>query len=142
MSLVVVLKFFHFLSIIFAGGIVVGGAVVQRAHFKAGEAPAMPVMQAMRILGLLGLGALILLWITGFGLAHALYGGLGINTAFGWKLLGAALLLASSAIGNLHMYRSAQAKQPPNAVLMGRLLTVGRLSLLLVLISVSLAFTG
>ncbi len=142
MTLVVILKFLHYLSLIFAGGIVVGGAVVQRAHLKAGEAPALPVMKAMRTLGLLGLASLILLWLTGIGLAHSLYGGLGINTAFHWKLLGAALLLGSSALGNFHMYKSAQAKQPPNPVFMGRLMTIGRASLLLVLVSVSVAFTG
>ena len=142
MTLVVILKFIHYLSLIFAGGIVVGGAVVQRAHMKAGEAPALPVQKAMRTLGLLGLGALVLLWLTGIGLAHALYGGLSINSAFHWKLLGAGLLLASSALGNFHMYRSAQAQTPPNPVFMGRLMKIGRASLLLVLISVSVAFTG
>ena len=142
MSLVIVLKFFHYLSIILAGGIVIGGAVVQRAHIKAGEVPAMPVMQAMRTLGLVGLTSLIILWITGIGLAHAIYGGLSINTAFTVKLFGASLLLIASAVGNYHIYQSGQTKQPPNPILMGRLQSLGRVSLLLVLGGVSVAFTG
>ena len=142
MSLVIVLKFIHFLSIVLAGGITIGGAVVQRAHAKAGVVPAAPVISALRTLGLIGLTALVLLWISGIGLAHSLYGGLAINTAFNVKLFGASLLLAASLIGNYHLYQSAQAHTPPNAVLMRRLQSLGRASLLLVIGGVAVAFSG
>lgn len=142
MSVIIGLKFIHFLSIILAGGITIGGAIIQRAHMKAGIAPALPVMQALRTLSLIGLAALILLWITGIGLAHALYEGLAINTAFTIKLAGASLLLLSSLAANYHLYHASQTKRLPNPLLMKRLQTIGRVALLLVLGGVSIAFTG
>ena len=142
MSVIVILKFLHFLAIIFAGGIVIGGAVIQRAHMKAGEAPSEPVRKALRTLAGMGLAALSLLWITGIGLAHGLYGGLSVNTAFSVKLAGAGLLLFLSAFGNYHLYQVAQRKQPPNARLMGGITSLSRLALIVVLGAVSVAFTA
>ena len=73
------------------------------------------VGKAFALLGYIGLASIVTLWVTGIGLAHMLYGGLGINGAFHVKLLGAAVVLGISIIGNLHVHRSMKAKQPPNA---------------------------
>ena len=86
--LVIGLKFLHFLALFAAGGLGIGGAIVQSALIKAGQAPSAALGRALRLLSIIGLIAIVTLWITGVGLAHALYGGLGINTAFGIKLGG------------------------------------------------------
>ena len=87
MTLIVILKFIHFLSILLAGGIAVGSVVIQRTHMAAGEPPSAPTAQAMRTMGLIGLLAIALLWITGVWLVIQLYGGwqvdTRINLAFG-----------------------------------------------------------
>lgn len=131
--LIVVLKFIHYLAIFLAGGIGVGGAVVQTQHQKAGVAPSPQVGRAMQLLGYIGLISLLILWITGIALAYSLYGTLAIGAAFHVKLAGATALLASSAVANWHLYQAAQAKRPPNGVLMKRLMMLGRAGLVLVL---------
>lgn len=131
--LIILLKFFHYLAIFVAGGIGVGGAVITAAHQKAQQPPAPHVGKALQLLGYLGLGSIVVLWATGFGLAYSIYGTMNIGTAFHIKLLGATVLLATSALSNYHLYRASQAKQPPNGLYMKRLMMIGRGGLVLVL---------
>ena len=142
MSAIVILKFFHFLALFFAGGIGIGGAVVQSVHLKAGRAPSPLVAKAIRILAFLGLIALLVIWITGIGLHHSLYGGAFINHAFTAKLIGAGLLLLFSAIGNYHLYQSAKAQKAPNPSVMKPLLQGQRVALVVVLLGAAIAFSS
>ena len=137
---VVLLKILHFVSILFAGGVAIGSVVIQRAYVSAGEMPPPHVRRAFAILGYMGLGAIITLWITGIGLAHLIYGGLGINGAFHAKLLGAAIVLGISVWANLHAHSAAKARTPPNAVLMKKLVSAGRVGLLLAICGAAVAF--
>ena len=45
MSIVVGLKFFHYLALFLAGGLVVANGLLAKAHQIAGEPPALPVQQ-------------------------------------------------------------------------------------------------
>ena len=137
-----VLKIIHYFSILFAGGVMVGSTVVQSAYARAGEMPPPFVGKAFALLGYIGLASIVTLWVTGIGLAHMLYGGLGINGAFHVKLLGAAVVLGISIIGNLHVHRSMKAKQPPNAALMKRLVQLGRGGIVLAICGAAIAFSG
>ena len=65
MSLIVVLKFFHYLSLFLAGGLGVANALLVKAHQKAEMPPTPPVQHTMLILARLALVALLLLWTTG-----------------------------------------------------------------------------
>lgn len=136
------LKILHYFSILFAGGVMVGSTVVQSAYARAGEMPPPFVGKAFALLGYIGLASIVTLWVTGIGLAHMLYGGLGINGAFHVKLLGAAVVLGISIIGNLHVHRSIKAKQPPNAGLMKRLVQLGRGGIVLAICGAAIAFSG
>ena len=136
------LKILHYFSILFAGGVMVGSTVVQSAYARAGEMPPPFVGKAFALLGYIGLASIVTLWVTGIGLAHMLYGGLGINGAFHVKLLGAAVVLGISIIGNLHVHRSMKAKQPPNAALMKRLVQLGRGGIFLAICGAAIAFSG
>lgn len=136
------LKILHYFSILFAGGVMVGSTVVQSAYARAGEMPPPYVGKAFALLGYIGLASIVTLWVTGIGLAHMLYGGLGINGAFHVKLLGAAVVLGISIIGNLHVHRSIKAKQPPNARLMKRLVQLGRGGIVLAICGAAIAFSG
>ena len=93
------LKILHYFSILFAGGVMVGSTVVQSAYARAGEMPPPFVGTAFALLGYIGLASIVTLWVTGIGLAHMLYGGLGINGAFHVKLLGAAVVLGRARGG-------------------------------------------
>ena len=81
-----ILKFLHFLSIFIAGGIGIGGAVVQSVHLKAKQPPTPLVGRSMQILGIMGLGSLIVLWITGLALHGLIYQGAYLGTAFAVKI--------------------------------------------------------
>ena len=142
MSIVVILKFFHFLALFFAGGIGIGGSVVQSVHLKAGQAPSPLIGKSIRILAFLGLIALFVIWLTGIGLHHIIYGGSFINHAFTVKLVAAGLLLLLSAIGNFHLYKSAKAQTPPNPAIMKPLLQGQRAALVVVLLGAAIAFTN
>ena len=136
------LKILHYFSILFAGGVMVGSTVVQSAYARVGEMPPPFVGKAFALLGYIGLASIVTLWVTGIGLAHMLYGGLGINGAFHVKLLGAAVVLGISIIGNLHVHRSIKAKQPPNTRLMKRLVQLGRGGIVLAICGAAIAFSG
>ena len=136
------LKILHYFSILFAGGVMVGSTVVQSAYARVGEMPPPFLGKAFALLGYIGLASIVTLWVTGIGLAHMLYGGLGINGAFHVKLLGAAVVLGISIIGNLHVHRSMKAKQPPNAALMKRLVQLGRGGIVLAICGAAIAFSG
>ena len=103
---IIILKFFHFLALFAAGGIGLGGAVIQSIYVKEGKIPEPHLGKAFRILGFVGLGSIITLWVTGMILAQSLYGGFLINSAFMVKIVGAAIVLIVSCISNFHVYNS------------------------------------
>ena len=136
------LKILHYFAILFAGGIAVGSGVMQSAYARAGEVPPPHAGKAFALLGYIGLGSIVTLWISGIGLAHMIYGGLGINGAFHVKLLGATLVLGVSVTANLHARAAMKAKRPPNAVLMKRLLQLGRGGIAIAICAAAVAFTN
>ena len=139
MSLIV-LKTFHYLAILFAGGVLVGGGLIQAIFTRANQIPDITVSKVLKILGYLGLGALIILWITGILLSNIIYGGFVINTAFTIKILAAAFLLIISFIVNIHVYNSSKNNQPPNRSIMKIGTMLGRGLILIVLIGAAVAF--
>ena len=141
MSFIIILKFFHFLSLFFAGGIGIGGAVIQSLHAKAGEAPSPLTRKALHILAIMGLVALIVIWLTGIALHHALYEGAFLNYAFTLKLGVAAILLGTSILSNLMLYRASRGGQAVNPLVMRRLTTLSRFALIIVIGGAAAAFT-
>ena len=76
MSPIVILKFFHFLALFLAGRLGIGHSLLFKEHQLAKEAPSAVVQKTMIKLARIGLDALVLLWITGFGLSYQIYGGM------------------------------------------------------------------
>ena len=140
MSLIL-LKTLHYLAILFAGGVLVGGGLIQAIFTRANQIPDINVSKVLKILGYLGLGALIILWITGILLSNIIYGGFVINTAFTIKILAAAFLLIISFIVNIHVYNSSKNNQPPNRSIMKIGTMLGRGLILIVLIGAAVAFS-
>ena len=140
MSLIL-LKTLHYLAILFAGGVLVGGGLIQAIFTRANQIPDITVSKVLKILGYLGLGALIILWITGILLSNIIYGGFVINTAFTIKILAAAFLLIISFTVNIHVYNSSKNNQPPNKSIMKIGTMLGRGLILIVLIGAAVAFS-
>ena len=82
MTLIIILKFIHFFSLLLAGGIAIGSVVIQRAHLAAGAPPSPPTARAMRNLGLLGLLGISLLWVTGGLMLNQIYDGFIVHAAW------------------------------------------------------------
>ena len=97
----VVLKFIHYFSIFLAGGLGVGGAIVQASHLKAKEAPSKPTLTAIKVLALISLIAIALLWLSGLSLAYLKYGTILLGTFFFIKLFGAGLILIGATLFSL-----------------------------------------
>ena len=140
MSLIL-LKTLHYLAILFAGGVLVGGGLIQAVFTRANQVPDINVGKVLKILGYLGLGALIILWITGILLSSLLYGGFAINTAFTIKIIAAAFLLIISFIVNIHVYNSSKNNQPPNKSIMKIATMSGRGLIIVVLLAAAIAFS-
>ena len=137
---IVLLKFFHYLAIVFSGGVLVGGGLIHAVYTRANQVPDINVSKILKILGYFGLAALLILWITGIFLSNLIYGGFLINTAFSIKIIAAAFLLILSFIVNIHVYNSSKNNQPPNKSIMKLATMSGRGLIIIVLLGAAIAF--
>jgi len=140
MTLIITLKFIHYLAIVFSGGVLVGGGVIQSVYAKANQIPDLNTAKILKLLGYIGLISLIVLWISGIVLSINLYGGFIINSAFTIKIIAAGLLLGLSTFVNFHVFNSSKNNLPPNKTIMKIATMSGRGLLIIVLISAAIAF--
>ena len=140
MTLIITLKFIHYLAIVFSGGVLVGGVVIQSVYAKANQIPDLTTAKILKLLGYIGLISLIVLWISGIVLSINLYGGFIINSAFTIKIIAAGILLGLSTFVNFHVFNSSKNNLPPNKTIMKIATMSGRGLLIIVLISAAIAF--
>ena len=140
MTIIIILKFIHYLAIVFSGGVLVGGGVIQSVFTKANQIPDLTTAKILKLLGYIGLVSLIILWISGIILSINLYGGFVINSAFTIKLIAAVILLGLSVFVNLHVFNSSKNNLPPNKTVMKIATMSGRGLLIIVLITAAIAF--
>ena len=140
MTLIITLKFIHYLAIVFSGGVLVGGGVIQSVYAKANQIPDLTIAKILKLLGYIGLISLIVLWISGIVLSINLYGGFIINSAFTIKIIAAGILLGLSTFVNFHVFNSSKNNLPPNKTIMKIATMSGRGLLIIVLISAAIAF--
>tara|TARA_B100001063_G_scaffold163602_1_gene152657 strand:- start:468 stop:890 length:423 start_codon:yes stop_codon:yes gene_type:complete len=137
---IIALKFFHYLAIVFSGGVLVGGGLINMIYTKANKVPDINVAKVLNILGYIGLGSLIILWITGLSLSNLLYGSLAINTAFTVKFIAAGFLLILSFAMNIHVYTASKNNLPPNKFIVKMVTMSSRCLIIIVLIGAAIAF--
>ena len=137
---IIALKFFHYLAIVFSGGVLVGGGLINMIYTKANKVPDINVAKVLKILGYIGLGSLIILWITGLSLSNLLYGSLAINTAFTVKFIAAGFLLILSFAMNIHVYTASKNNLPPNNFIVKMVTMSSRGLIIIVLIGAAIAF--
>ena len=140
MTLIITLKFIHYLAIVFSGGVLVGGGVIQSVYTKANQIPDLTTAKIMKLLGYIGLISLIVLWISGIILSINLYGGFIINSAFTIKIIAAGFLLGLSSFINFHVFNSSKNNLPPNKTIMKIATMSGRGLLVIVLIAAAISF--
>ena len=142
MSVVIGLKFLHYLALFLAGGLGVANGLLAKAHQMSGQPPAPPVQQTMVKLARLGLISIILLWVSGIGLGYLIYGGLAMGSAFHMKLLGATILLGSISFLNVHLSLTSKVGAPPNPSVMKIIPMISRGALVLVLLGIAVTTTN
>ena len=142
MTTVVLLKFFHYVSLFLADGLGVANALLFKNHQKAEVPPAPPVQKTMMTLARLGLFSLVILWATGIPLTFKVYGSFDLGWPFHLKMFGATILLAAVAFLNFHLTTQARAGCPPSPRVMKMIPPVARTSLVLVLIGVAVLTTS
>ncbi len=140
MTTIILLKFIHYLAIVFSGGVLVGSGVIQSVYTKANQVPDLITGMVLKLLGYIGLISLIVLWISGIILSIKLYGGFNINIAFTIKLIAAGILLGLSAFVNFHVFNSSKNNLTPNKTIMKLATMSGRGLLVIVLIAAAIAF--
>ena len=140
MTIIIILKFIHYLAIVFSGGVLVGGGIIQSVYTKANQIPDLTTAKILRLLGYIGLISLIVLWISGIVLSINLYGGFIINSAFTIKIIAAGILLGLSTFVNFHVFNSSKNNLPPNKTIMKIATMSGRGLLVIVLIAAAIAF--
>ena len=140
MSLIL-LKTLHYLAILFAGGLLVGGGLIQAVYARANQVPDINIAKVLKILGYLGLASLIILWVTGILLSNLIYGGFSINSAFTVKIIAAAILLLISFVVNILVYNSIKKNQHPNKSIMKIATMSGRGLIIVVLLAAAIAFS-
>ena len=140
MTIIIILKFIHYLAIVFSGGVLVGGGIIQSVYTKANQIPDLNTAKILKLLGYIGLISLIVLWISGIVLSINLYGGFIINSAFTIKIIAAGILLGLSTFVNFHVFNSSKNNLPPNKTIMKIATMSGRGLLIIVLISAAIAF--
>ena len=142
MTTVVLLKFFHYVSLFLAGGLGVANALLFKNHQKAEVPPAPPVQKTMMTLARLGLFSLVILWVTGIPLTFKVYGSFDLGWPFHLKMFGATILLAAVAFLNFHLTTQARAGCPPSLRVMKMVPPIARTSLVLVLIGIAVLTTS
>ena len=140
MTTIILLKFIHYLAIVFSGSVLVGSGVIQSVYKKANKIPDLITAKVLKLFGYIGLISLIVLWISGIILSINLYGGFNINSSFTIKLIAASLLLGLSFFVNLHVFNSSKNNFPPNKTIMKIATMTGRGLLIIVLIAAAIAF--
>ena len=141
MTILVVLKFFHYVSLFLAGGLGVANALLFKNHQRAEMPPAPPVQKTMMTLARLGLAAIVVLWVTGVPLTYKIYGSFDLGWPFHLKMFGATILLTTVAFLNLHLTKQAKAGNPPSPRVMRLVPPIARTSLVLVLIGIAVLTT-
>ena len=138
--IIIIVKFIHYLAIVFSGGVLVGSGVIQSVYTRANQIPDTHVSKILKLLGYLGLMSLIILWITGILLSNIIYGGFSINSAFTIKMIAAGLLLGLSIFVNLYVFNVSNKQIPPNKTIMKIATMSARGLLVIVLIAAATAF--
>lgn len=139
----ITLKVIHFLALLMGGAAAIAPGLMQRALRLTGHdgPPPKSTAMTMRILGIMGLIAIVLLWVTGIGMVSMGYDGATIGMMFWVKLLAAAAILVASVILNLMAARAAREGTPPNPGLVKGLQMLTRGALLLAIIAAAIVFT-
>ncbi|WP_343080336.1 hypothetical protein [Ostreiculturibacter nitratireducens] len=108
------LKIVHLFCLLAGGAASIGNAVLMRRVARLGAPPPPIVPEVMGVLARMGLGAIVLLWITGVLMIAVGPGTLALGWEFYVKLLGAAVVLGIVSLMSMIRARAAAERRPPD----------------------------
>ncbi len=141
MTLIIFLKFFHYLSLFLAGGLGVANGLLASTHKKEGLQPSIAVQKTMYTLAKLGLISVIVLWISGILLTYNVYGSFALGWSFHLKLLGATILLITISFLNYYLFNCRKKGVPLNEKIMSIIPIFARGSLIIILLGIAVLTT-
>lgn len=135
------LKILHFLALLLGGAATIAPGIMMRIVQASGQPPTPAMGRSMRVLGICGLVAIVVLWLTGLAMLRLVHAEADLGLWFTIKLIAATVILVGSAGLNLLAARSAAAGTPPPQSIVKPVSSVIRLSLLIAIIGGVLTFT-
>lgn len=117
------IKIIHILSLMGGGAAIIGNAVLMRNMLVEGGPPSELAVKSMRTLGMFGLGAIVLIWVTGVWLTLMRHSGGGLGWEFYVKITAATLVLGCAVAMSYLGAKAGIEGRPPNPDVM-RLLSV------------------
>ena len=136
------LKLVHMAALLMGGAALIGSGLMLR-QLAANPGPPPPIVRGlMGSFGLIGLAAIILLWLSGLGLAFNIYGTLAIGGWFYAKLVGATAVLAASIMLRMTAMAAQRTGTPPDPARMKKLTMLARAGLALALITAVVEFNS
>ena len=135
------LKIIHFFCLLAGGAASIGNTVLMLQVERSGGPPPPMVPKAMGIIANMGLGAIILLWITGVLMILTGHNGAAPGALFYIKLLGAATVLGLVIWMTMLRTRAAAAGTPPPMAKMKLLSRIAFAGMSVAIIFAVLAFS-
>jgi hypothetical protein len=138
--MIILLKLIHFSALLMGGAALIGNGLIAR-QLAANPGPPPPMVRSlMGALGLSGLFAIILLWLSGLGMAFQLHGTLALGAWFYAKLLGATAVLVASITLRMTVVAAQRTGTPPDPGRMKVLTMLARGGLALALVGAVVVF--
>lgn len=138
----ITLKIIHLLALLLGGAGSLTPAISARVLKRTNHSgpPPSALALTLRLVGIGGLIAIVLLWITGLAMYSLKYSEVSLGIWFSIKLVAATLILGISAWMNLMAARSARTGTPPNAGRVRRLGLAVRSLLILAIVTAVVSF--
>lgn len=108
------IKIIHVLCLMGGGAATIGNAVLMRNVLAEGGPPSELAMRSMRTLGMIGLAAIVLIWVTGVWLTLMRHAGGGLGWQFYAKIAAATLVLGCAVALSYLGAKAGIEGRPPN----------------------------
>lgn len=138
--MIIALKFIHFAALMMGGAALIANTLIMRRVGEEKGPPPPMIGGLLGTFGLMGMTAIILLWLTGLGIVWAKYGNFALGPWFALKLVGASIVLLGSISLRVMAVSAARAGRQPDPARIGQFVMAMRLGLALALFGAVMAF--
>ncbi|MBS0564352.1 MAG: hypothetical protein JSR87_07765 [Proteobacteria bacterium] len=135
-----ILKSIHLICLLLGGAASLGNAVLMKRVMASGAPPPALVADAMKVQANMGLGAVIVLWLTGLPMAAMTGAFANGGPLFSLKLLAATALLVIVPYMVWMRSQAASGRRPLDVALLARLSLAVRVLVVLVIVLAVLVF--